>query len=466
MTRLPARLTAGALAALVSVVDLLPAGWRYGYVNPVARRLLGGAQPAGLRTEAGAGTEQQTAPTGGPGHPAGLQVALVTGRLDVGGVEAVVAMLAERLPAEGAAVNVLCSALGRTAAQLRDRGVAVHVVDSRQQAARTLQTLAPEVVQLHNAPPFLVEAAQNCGLPLVPVVHNTEVHHTADDWRRAADLLDHAPEAIAVSSAVADYFRAHLPRTPATRWTVVPNAAPVRSVRTTAGRDQARAQLGALLGADLRTDTVVVCLARYDAQKNLSGTVASFHTVARRPGGRQLRLVVAGQVTDWLEYRRADAVRRAGDMHDRVHLLGNSDPALLLAAADAVLLNSFFEGWPVTGTEAVAAGLPLLIADVGGAAELVTTGPGVVVPNAAGRTADLGPRQLARARRARLQTNAPAVRDALLQVVAGELRRVEPQDADQLAAQVDDMVHAHATVLARACDGPPPSVRRGRGIGG
>ncbi|MCG2800445.1 MAG: glycosyltransferase family 4 protein [Cellulomonas sp.] len=452
-----AHLAAGCLRALVSAVDLLPAGWRYGYVNPIARRLLGGDQPAGLRS--GTTTPAAVTPTDGPRPAASLHAALVTGRLDVGGVEAVVAMLAERLPTDGVAVTVLCSALGRTASALRDRGVVVHVVDSPEKAAAALQKLAPDVVQLHNAPPYLVEVARASRLPLVPVVHNTEVYNTPQDWRRAADLLDHAPDAVAVSSAVAGYFRAHLPREQATRWTVIPNAAPVRSVRTTVDRARARAQLGELLEADLGADPVVVCLARYDAQKNLPGTVASFHTVAQRAAGRHLRLVVAGEVTDWLEYRRADAVRRTGAMRDRVHLIGNSDAAMLLAAADALLLNSFFEGWPVAGTEAVAAGLPLVIADVGGAVELVAAGHGIVVPNAAGRTADLGPRLLARARRAALQPNAPAVRDALLAVAGGDLHRVEPQPADRLAAEVAGMASAHAAVLGRAGGGPPPSVR-------
>ncbi|MBU4215300.1 MAG: glycosyltransferase, partial [Actinobacteria bacterium] len=198
MSPVRARLAASSLRALVSAVDLLPAGWRYGYVNPLARRLLGGDQPAGLRS--GATTRAVVTPVDGPPPAARLHAALVTGRLDVGGVEAVVAMLAERLPTEGVAVTVLCSALGRTASALRENGVAVHVVDSPERAAAALQELAPDVVQLHNAPPSLVQAARTSRLPLVPVVHNTEVYNTAEDWRRAADLLDHAPDAIAVSS--------------------------------------------------------------------------------------------------------------------------------------------------------------------------------------------------------------------------------------------------------------------------
>ena len=453
MSAAAARFAAAAYRGVVAAVDLLPAGWRYGYVTPVAARVLGGDQPAGFRPVTPAPAPATATPASGPERPVPaprLHVGLVTGRLDVGGVEAVVAMLTERLPHEAVRCTVVCTQLGRTAATLRTSGAQVEVVTTAEQAAATFRAIGADVLQLHNAPPFLVAAARRSGLPLVPVVHNTEVYNTGEDWRAAAELLDHSPQAVAVSAAVRDYYRAHLPREAATAWSVVPNAAPVGSVRTSADRDQARELLGGFLGVELATETVLVCPARYDAQKNLPGTVAAFHSLASSPGRHRLRLVIAGEVTDWVEHRRADAVRRAGPMRDRVHLLGNSDTSMLLAAADGLLLDSFFEGWPVVGSEAVTAGLPLVIADVGGAVELVSAGHGVVVPNPAGPTAGLDPRVLARARRARSQVNVPALHAALLRVGPHDLDRRSPLRAEQVSAAVDAMARAHAAVLAAA----------------
>ncbi|MGO8610190.1 glycosyltransferase, partial [Rhizobium johnstonii] len=67
-------------------------------------------------------------------------------------------------------------------------------------------------------------------------------------------------------------------------------------------------------------------------------------------------------------------------------LLGNSDARTLLTAADAFVLDSFFEGWPVAATEAAAFGHPVILSDVGGARELVDRDPrrSVLIPNAAG----------------------------------------------------------------------------------
>jgi glycosyltransferase involved in cell wall biosynthesis len=71
-----------------------------------------------------------------------------------------------------------------------------------------------------------------------------------------------------------------------------------------------------------------------------------------------------------------------------VHLRDNiADPARLLAAADAFVLNSFFEGWALASMEALCAGLPVVVSDVGGAREQVGSieqGRGHLVPNPIG----------------------------------------------------------------------------------
>ena len=50
----------------------------------------------------------------------------------------------------------------------------------------------------------------------------------------------------------------------------------------------------------------------------------------------------------------------------------------MLSAADAYVSAAFYEGWSVAASEAAWVGLPLLLSDVGGAAELVgsASGPG------------------------------------------------------------------------------------------
>ena len=57
---------------------------------------------------------------------------------------------------------------------------------------------------------------------------------------------------------------------------------------------------------------------------------------------------------------------------DRIHLRDNAvAPAELLAASDGFVLDSFFEGWSLASNEALFAGLPVVLSEVGGAREQV-----------------------------------------------------------------------------------------------
>ena len=202
------------------------------------------------------------------------------------------------------------------------------------------------------------------------------------------------------------------------------------------------------------------CLARYDAQKNIAGTVASFLAAARTS---RAHLVVAGDPSDWLEYRRADAIRRSHPDGDRVHLLGTSDAATLLCAADAFVLDSFFEGWPLAATEAVSAGLPLVISEAGGAAELVArAAPGsTLVSNASGAAAEVTDGRAAAARRrASRQSNAAAIAAAVThvaQTVRAQGRSGPPAD-DSFAT----MVAGHAAVVRAAVARRTDAIPHGR----
>ena len=101
---------------------------------------------------------------------------------------------------------------------------------------------------------------------------------------------------------------------------------------------------------------------------NVAGLVAAFGD-AIAGSSLPVRLVCAGDPSDWTELRRADALRRAGGSSHRIHLLGNSDARSLLSAADAFVLDSFFEGWSLATTEAMTSGLPVVLSEVAGARE-------------------------------------------------------------------------------------------------
>jgi glycosyltransferase involved in cell wall biosynthesis len=90
-----------------------------------------------------------------------------------------------------------------------------------------------------------------------------------------------------------------------------------------------------------------------------------------------LQLVIAGAGPD---RARVESYAKARLPH-RVHFMGAvSDPAIVLAAADVLLLPSRTEGMPAVAIEAGLSGLPVVATDVGAVGEVVVHGEtGIVV---------------------------------------------------------------------------------------
>ena len=379
--------------AAVALSDLAPPGIRYGHLHPAARRFLQRPLPV-LVALPGIAFEPDLPPA--VDAPSDVTCVLVADHLDVGGVGRVVEMLALGLGAHGVRPVVLCPAEGERSGRLRARGIEVAVASDARTARDHLDRIQPDVIQTHSAPTFLVEASlETPGAAVVPVLHNTEIHYNREMWERAGALCARSAYVIAGSEVVRRFHLEHLPATPGESIVVVPNGAMPVGPLSPDLRAGARRALEKVVGVSLAETTVVVCLARYDSQKNITGLVASF----LRAGDAGATLVVAGDPSDWLELHRAASVKAAHPAGDRVHLLGSSDAATLLAAADAFVLDSFFEGWPLATTEAVACGLPIIVSDTGGARELVArarpgskrvanpTGPAEAVTDAAARRA-------------------------------------------------------------------------------
>lgn len=441
-------LSALVLGLITRATGMLPPRVRYGYVHRITGGLLRKPLPA-VRTIDSVPGSEPAVQIARPGDPLCV---LGVGALDIGGIGSIVEILATHLPALGVTPAVVCSDDGARAQRIRDRGVEVRSVSDRASALRAIQELGPDVIQLHGAPAYFDAAALASGVPLVPVLHNTEIHFSPARWRSLSHLLGRSSSAVAVSELVRTFHAARLPALLRSRITVIPNAAPGRPAPDPQQRRVARGLLEKAVGSRFHDDVVFVCLARYDAQKNLAGTVASFLSCVAT--GVPAQLVIAGEPSDWVEFRRSDAIRRCSPRADRVHLLATSDAPTLLAAADAFVLNSFFEGWPVAATEAWAAGLPLILSDVGGARELVErdSGRSVLIANGTGDANEVTDARVERSRwEARHQRNSAEFGDAIRRVVDTVQReRTVPRAARDSADGVAAMIDAHARVLRRA----------------
>lgn len=115
---------------------------------------------------------------------------------------------------------------------------------------------------------------------------------------------------------------------------------------------------------------LVLTMARFVPQKNLSLLVRAFARVVR--SGVRAHLVVVGGGPEYgaLLSSVEAAFGAGGDVP--VSFLGwTEDPAGALKTADVYALSSDYEGWGRVCIEALAAGTPLLMTDVGCAGEVV-----------------------------------------------------------------------------------------------
>ncbi|GGK98092.1 hypothetical protein GCM10007382_17900 [Salinibacterium xinjiangense] len=462
--RLGARLQMLVFQAVTVVVDAGSPAVRFGIGHAVRRRLL----ERQLVTFTAAPDPDSAASVPRPRqkrHTTRPLVALVTRTLGTGGVEAIVATLAQGLPGHGLDCVVLCERGGPTADVLRDRGVIVVEARDLGSANSALAEMGHIMVaQLHNAPDHLIAACMERRIPIVPVIHTTDINLTAADWEGQGDLFDRSASVIAVSETVRAFSEHCLSRRPQRAVTVVPNGVAVGATRNA---EAARAHLGDALGTEIGETTVIACLARYDIQKNIPGLVGAFLDMAA--AGHDALLVVAGPVEDWLEYAHADAIRRAHPLSGRVHLLGSSSSPHILDAADAFVLDSFFEGWPVAASEAAMAGLPLVLSDVGGALELVGDrgDRGLMCRNPAADPAATTLAQIRAARRRAVQSNRIELATAL-GVICQNIS-VWRARREQLAADAsvwlgaDTMVARHASLLQGVGAAATQSLRTPRG---
>lgn len=147
------------------------------------------------------------------------------------------------------------------------------------------------------------------------------------------------------------------------RWRVVPNGVDLDAF-TVEDREEARRLLG------LDSSPLAVSVGRLSRQKGLDVLLAAWPEVERRVPGAQLVIVGSGPEEDELR-RRAGSARLLG---------ARDDVRSWLAAADAVVVPSRWEGLAYVVLEAMAAGRSVVATDVAGMSEALGD-TGLVVPS-------------------------------------------------------------------------------------
>jgi glycosyltransferase involved in cell wall biosynthesis len=149
-------------------------------------------------------------------------------------------------------------------------------------------------------------------------------------------------------------------------------------------------------------------------------------------------------------------MRHGGRLHLRDH---SPHPGVLLSAADGFVLDSFFEGWALSSMEALIAGIPVIVSDVGGAREQLAGHPewGLLVSNPLGNALEVDWASMSAARFER-QSNQEELVAAMVSLARDQAwdtsRRSFASDA---SARFDGnlCLQRHAQVLEAVAAGAP-----------
>lgn len=299
-------------------------------------------------------------------------------RLPVGGAERLMATVV-RLLDPGAFESVVCCIQdgGAVAEEIQAGGVPVICLGLMEKGGFD-RRVVPKLVELireqkiglvhshlYHANLYGRLAATKAGIPAIVSVHNAYTRrkwyrHLLNRWlgRRSAAV-------IAVSADIRDDI-VRYDRLPESRVIVLPNGIDPARVETSLSKEQARQKLG--FGPD---EILLVSVGRLEEQKGHTYLLQALARLIEDDStqGKRIHLLLAG------DGRRRQALEQEASalgIADWVHFLGTrSDMADVLRASDVFVMPSLWEGLSLAMLEGMAAGLPVVISDVGGAAEVL-----------------------------------------------------------------------------------------------
>jgi glycosyltransferase involved in cell wall biosynthesis len=389
-----------------------------------------------------------------------LRCVVVNGVAGIGGLDKVATQLARYLPAQAIDTILVapddqsedhCGSSSQTELPRGETRLAPR------NFTEWLRVHRPDVISLHGTSDWVIQSAAELGVPVVETLHGAHSFFDADSWAAERRRSQKVASFVAVSELVRrQYLRAN-PDYPAERIVTIPNGVE-GNASVSADRSAARAKLG------LRDQFLFVSLARYSFQKNTFGLIQAFGDLAGLHP--DVHLLVAGPVQDNNYCRQVLRLRDTLPHSDRIHLRANcEDTATLLAAADAFVLDSFFEGWALASMEALAAGLPIVMSEVGGAREQIGEDGtrGILVPNPLGDPEAMDWRTISRAM-FRGQTNRAQLVEAMSEIVRRREHwsrvRAKLQKEAMMRFPMERFARRHAYALAQAAANTPQKSRQ------
>jgi glycosyltransferase involved in cell wall biosynthesis len=284
--------------------------------------------------------------------------------MEVGGAETLVSQMCHLQRAQGHDPCVYAvTTLGALGGQMQKEGFAVqphagrHLLDAARNFYRIFKESHPDVVHLHNPTPT-VYAAMPARMAGVPCVVSTR-HSLVGPPRRLVVELKYA-----LAAVCCDWIVGICDAT----------ANNVKSMHSVAARKIVRVYNGAapLQRAPRekwppKSGFTMVYIGRLEPVKNHPLLLHAFRAALKSMPGLALWMVGAGSERKMLQSLAAEL-----GITSQVTFWGQQlDVAPFFSAADAFIMSSKSEGLPISLLQAFSLGLPAIVTDVGGMAEVV-----------------------------------------------------------------------------------------------
>lgn len=303
-----------------------------------------------------------------------MRIAHIVDSMDVGGAETLVLQMCrlQRLRGHDPSVYAVAT-LGDLGRQMQDEDFSVHahvgrnLVDANRNFFRIFRELRPDVVHIHNPTPtiFAAAAARMAGVPSIVSARHSLVAPPRK-WRMEVQY--------AAASRFCDWVVGICDATVA-NLASIHSAPPRKIVRVYNGT--AALTRTAKEGLPSKSGFTFVFVGRLEAVKNHQLLLRAFSKAL--PSMPSLRLWMVG---DGNERMALEKLAESLGITSQVTFWGQQlDVAPYFSAADAFIMSSKSEGLPMSLLQAFSLGLPAIVTDVGGMAEVVRLAKaGIAVP--------------------------------------------------------------------------------------
>lgn len=303
-------------------------------------------------------------------------IALAAESMDKGGLEEVVAFLAERIAEMGISVKVFCMSQGGLLAErLMCRGIEVVIFYEDSSAFKAyIKQYPPLLVNTHFVGSFWDILDRN-QIPCVETIHNMYVFLSGRQKKLEHRKSKLVTAYIAVSETVKEYFLIKYPTVDENKIKVIGNAARIRCCT------EKREALRQAMGID-KEAFIFLSAGSIDPRKNQVGILRAFD-IFFQGKTHSSYLILVGETTNTDYAFKLRNMLGKMECRDHVFLLPYAENVgNLLEAADCFILDSYYEGWSIAATEAAYSGLPIIHSRCGSCKELTQNMKyGISIPN-------------------------------------------------------------------------------------